>query len=377
MSHNGPYYRKKLPKKPPPGCGKLENFGFGKQVLQCEHSPSKLWRSSSSEDVTDFGKQDKVQGSGSTRPDTNSVAESTRPRVNSAGSPQMAQSQVSESLINKDETAIQTEKPSIEVVETKPPVSLSCLSKQYSLCQESPAPAKFDGRRFASLKYEQMFNWVYFSCSKNGYMCKICELFSPENDGQGQTEYIDKGAVLGDHPGRRLSKHTESLRHKTAALRYTQFTCNTNVYRQIKSHEQGDIERNREVIKKLHRCLYFLIRQKWAASENFEQFVKFVADLGVEDLARHLESIPKSSQANSDNTRDKVTYLSSKSVSQMLENLGEVVERHCLASLGNKKFALLADESTDKANRSQLAIYLRWNDNGAVSDHFMGLVEMG
>ena len=113
--------------------------------------------------MTDFGKQDKVQGSGSTRPDTNSVAESTRPRVNSAGSPQMAQSQVSESLINKDETAIQTEKPSIEVVETKPPVSLSCLSKQYSLCQESPAPAKFDGRRFASLKYEQMFNWVYFS----------------------------------------------------------------------------------------------------------------------------------------------------------------------------------------------------------------------
>ena len=61
----------------------------------------------------------------------------------------------------------------------------------------------------------------------------------------------------------------------------------------------------------------------------------------------------------------------------MLDFLGEVVERHCLASLGNKKFALLAYESTDKANRPQLAIYFWRNDNGAVSDHFMGLVEMG
>ena len=32
----------------------------------------------------------------------------------------------------------------------------------------------------------------------------------------------------------------------------------------------------------------------------------------------------------------------------MIENLGEVLQRHCLASLGDKKFAFLADESTDK-----------------------------
>ena len=33
MSHNGQYYLKKLSKKPPPGCAKLINFGFGKQVV--------------------------------------------------------------------------------------------------------------------------------------------------------------------------------------------------------------------------------------------------------------------------------------------------------------------------------------------------------
>ena len=38
MSHNSMYYLKKLSKKTPSGCSKLENFGFGKQVIQGEHS---------------------------------------------------------------------------------------------------------------------------------------------------------------------------------------------------------------------------------------------------------------------------------------------------------------------------------------------------
>ena len=230
---------------------------------------------------------------------------------------------------------------------------------------------KFDGRKFVSLKWEQMFNWLYYSNVKGGFLCKICELFA--FDKQGETEYIDIGVNLGDHACRKLSKHAESKRHTNAVMRYTKFTSNVNVYKQVKSQKQTEIDRNREVIKKLHRCLYFLVRQKWAVTENFEAFVRFVADLGVEDLAWHLESPPSDDTSQS----EKVTYLSSKSVGQMIENFGDVLERHCLASLGNNKFALLADESTDKANRSQLAIYCRWNDNGTVSDHFMGLIEMG
>ena len=34
MSHNSMYYLKKLSKKLPPGCSKLENFGVGKQGIQ-------------------------------------------------------------------------------------------------------------------------------------------------------------------------------------------------------------------------------------------------------------------------------------------------------------------------------------------------------
>lgn len=124
-------------------------------------------------------------------------------------------------------------------------------------------------------------------------------MFATEKD--GQTEYIDKGVQLGTHPTRKLEKHADSQKHKTAVSKYSHFTCSVNVYKKLNQQAQSQVERNREVIKKLHRCLYFLIRQKWAASENFEPFVRFVAELGVEDLERHIEA------------DKRVTYLSSKS----------------------------------------------------------------
>ena len=43
--HNSQYYLKKLSKMPPPGCTKLENFGFGKHVVDCQPSPPKISKS--------------------------------------------------------------------------------------------------------------------------------------------------------------------------------------------------------------------------------------------------------------------------------------------------------------------------------------------
>jgi hypothetical protein len=35
-------------------------------------------------------------------------------------------------------------------------------------------------RRFSSLKYEQSFPWLYYSCIKSGYLYKYCKLFQKE-----------------------------------------------------------------------------------------------------------------------------------------------------------------------------------------------------
>lgn len=60
MSHNGQYYLKKLSKKPPLGCAKLTNFGFGKQVVDCQPSPPKISKSEDKQTESATGQQQDV-----------------------------------------------------------------------------------------------------------------------------------------------------------------------------------------------------------------------------------------------------------------------------------------------------------------------------
>ena len=77
-----------------------------------------------------------------------------------------------------------------------------------------------------------------------------------------------------------------------------------------------------EKLKKLHRCLYILIRQKWAVSENIEIFVKLSQIFNLQSCQ------------NLDDNENKVTYMSLKIVSQMIEIFGEVLwkTKNCTAN---------------------------------------------
>ena len=50
--------------------------------------------------------------------------------------------------------------------------------------------------------------------------------------------FVDRGVQLGQHPGRQLDKHAESKRHSTAAMHYSQFASNINVYKQLQAQDQ-------------------------------------------------------------------------------------------------------------------------------------------
>lgn len=108
-----------------------------------------------------------------------------------------------------------------------------------------------------------------------------------------------------------------------------------------------------------------MIRKKWALSINFEEFVRFIADLGVEKLAGYLNKNPS------------VTYLSSTSVSDIIDSISKPIEEELLSSLRDAKcFALLADESTDEANREQFSLMCKWLHNNEVKEHYIGLIHV-
>jgi hypothetical protein len=70
----------------------------------------------------------------------------------------------------------------IESFKTEPSCSSSITNstnnvKNSELDENHPTLVKQDMRRFSSLKYEQSFPWLYYSCIKAGYLCNYCEHF--------------------------------------------------------------------------------------------------------------------------------------------------------------------------------------------------------
>ena len=233
-----------------------------------------------------------------------------------------------------------------------------------------------DQRVFSGAKYEQTFKWLYYSVSKNGYCCKTCEMFSPSSSISGQSiAFIERGVVLGTHPSRKLQKHEKSDRHNEALERFAytkalppskkRKTVHAMLLTSEAKQKDVTVKKNREYMKKVINCLYFMIQKRWAVTENLEDLVRFVADLGVADIAEHL----------ADN--NSINYLSSTAVTEMISAVSDYIETDILDSLKSAKFyALLADESTDKSNRTQFAILAKWSHKSTVSEHYLGLIHV-
>ena len=81
---------------------------------------------------------------------------------------------------------------------------------------------------------------------------------------------------------------------------------------------------------------------------NSEETIKYLANLGVDDIFQHINNAPKNS-----------TYISTFSAEQFLKAVGDFLRDQIISDLiAAVDFMILADESTDKADRSQMSIFL-------------------
>lgn len=112
--------------------------------------------------------------------------------------------------------------------------------------------------------------------------------------------FVNKAVVWkahGGHPTRKLVKHETSAKHTIAVdkqLAYMTTKAKGSVLTQIiegahKISEKTMIE-NRNYIKKLIKTLYFMLKKRWAHSDNFEDLINFIAfELELNDLRCYIE----------------------------------------------------------------------------------------
>ena len=199
-------------------------------------------------------------------------------------------------------------------------------------------------------KWEQLHSWAYFSSSKNGWLCKICEEYSETGD----EFWKSKARAHDDHSGKMFQLHLHGEKHKKSIYSMLR---KGNIKAQIttgaKNSEIQKREHNRRVISKFIKTIYFMYRKKWAVRNNFHDLMEHIKNLGDEDLIKHFQTMDKNA-----------TYLSEFTVDEFVQICSDCIENIFLNNIVfAREFAILTDESTNEAGRAQLAIFVRYVDS--------------
>ena len=81
------------------------------------------------------------------------------------------------------------------------------------------------------------------------------------------------------------------------------------IYQRAETQNHKTKQRNRHIIKKFLKTLYFLAHKKWPVWENFEDAVEFLNDLGDQEIIDHLRE-----------NSSRATYVSTTSADEFFFN---------------------------------------------------------
>ena len=173
-------------------------------------------------------------------------------------------------------------------------------------------------------------------------------------------DLIGKARAHDEHPTEMFTGHLASDKHKKAVSNKTlsvAMLSKGNIKAQITTGGANAAielkERNRCVIIKFIKTVYFMARKKWAVKNYFQNLIEFIKDLGDDDLRKHFANMGRNA-----------TYLSSATVDELIIIISDFIEERFMRDLiASGDFALLTDESTDEAGRAQMSVFTHYIDS--------------
>nr|XP_022338341.1 E3 SUMO-protein ligase KIAA1586-like isoform X3 [Crassostrea virginica] len=349
MSHNAKYYRKKLKSSTSHGSMRIDMM---------------LKRANTSEPTSSF--EDKQSDSNS-RENSSSTTDSL----------EMDETvQVNNDEVEPTNTAVSME--SLQVISEEVELTInkqeteSSASASIATVKTVDITSKTDNRLYCAARYEQQFPWLYYSSARCGYICKFCEFWEKSGTKQPCSPFVEMGTQLGSHPTRKLEKHDKSENHQMASKMYHGefFNSSKSVYQllqeQHQSYDEEKKKKGRVYIETLIKTAYFMIKKRWALSDNLGEMIDFMGtELGMTQITDHLEINPN------------LKYTSHASVQEIVASISLTIEQETLEAVREATwYSLLADESSDEGNREQFAVIVRFVQNGIVKEAFLGLIHL-
>ena len=122
--------------------------------------------------------------------------------------------------------------------------------------------------------------------------------------------------------------------------------------------------RNHEVINRLIRSLYFLVKHRVPHTTTFNNLISLQADNDNEIIKQHFNYVCW-----------ECHILSKATSADLTECIGHHIDCSLLGGLKSSPFySIMADESTDISSKEELSVCGRWIENGKTVEHFLGIV---
>ena len=137
------------------------------------------------------------------------------------------------------------------------------------------------------------------------------------------------------------------------------------VYNQILNQNSEECKINRKHLSYLFRSVYFLVKEEIAHTTKYEPLIKRL-------IVKSSDSLQNWINANS----DRSTYTSKATASELLCCASEILDAKLDKEIYGKKFSLLADESTNINDKSELSICVRFVKNNQPVERFLNIVAL-
>jgi len=216
-----------------------------------------------------------------------------------------------------------------------------------------------------SLKQKQSwaekFPWLVRGT--DGYFCKACTEFSPNQQGPWITERIpfSQSRKLSDKAG----KHNSSKKHLLAMEVCQSRRPGSSVYEEVIVQANKKQEQSHSAVLDMFKLAYFLFRSEIPHTTNWTPLVSTAASVDHSDMLRKaVESAPQNAH-----------HLSKESITGILEAFGDAISETIKGKLrGVKWFAVMGDECTDINGREVLSTCIRTIGGGQVIETFISAV---
>lgn len=238
------------------------------------------------------------------------------------------------------------------------------------ISQEAKSRNKPYQRQFNTSYYEQ-YDWLCGCDETKSLFCFPCLLFG------GETSWTKTGITDIRHLSEKLKKHQSSVKHLNNIVAFSMLgktniaTALSGAYRMSIEKHNDEVRKNRETLSKIIDCIKLCGKlelplrghDETASSQNpgvFKALLEYSANLDS-SLKTHFENAT-------------VFKGSSKTIqNELLDCMLAVCQHHIVSEIENASFlSLMADDTTDIAEKNQLVLVFRYELNGLLCERFWG-----